>query len=64
MVADVAVPCGPAAVDVWAMTEPVEIIGEARKIRLISAFALVTRAPRRSRRHRRRGAAQPRFPRA
>lgn len=45
MVADVAVlPCGPAAVDVWAMTEPVEIIGEARKIRPdLRVFALVTR---------------------
>lgn len=45
MIADLAIlPCGPAAVDVWAMTEPVEIIGEARKIRPdLRVFALVTR---------------------
>ena len=45
MIADLAIlPCGPAAVDVWAMTEPVEIIREARKLRQdLRVFALVTR---------------------
>ncbi len=45
MIADLAViPCGPAAFDVWAMTEPVEIIREARKLRPdLRVAALVTR---------------------
>lgn len=45
MIADLAVlPCGPSAVDVWAMTEPVEIICEARKIRPdLRVAALITR---------------------